>query len=227
MGGIVKVATWNMQGANFSTEDKWNNGVQALLRSSEAEVACLQEAGAVPKSAKLEATSDFTGPGGVTCKVEIYSWANHRLVYYWWGDRCNVGVITRELMPVKLEVGLVWGSDGPEWRPAVGIRLPSGTWVFSLHAISPNGPDAKSLVEAVKGWARGRPWIAAGDFNREPGSFTVADSTTVPPNNFTHKTTDPKTKKDYLVAGGAVKAPAGDVKSLVQSDHFPVIFTLP
>jgi cytolethal distending toxin subunit B len=234
----MNVATWNMQGASHGTEDKWNKGVQALLNMSGSlrpDAICLQEAGTVPASAKQEATSEFRGPGGRPVYVYIYSWGGtdrtaRRLVYYWWdegGNRCNLGVITRELVPFNsLEVGLNWAQAGPEWRPAVGLRAGTSPWVFSVHAISPGGADAPGLVNAVQSYARGRPWAVGGDFNREPNTFAVPNATVRPPNEPTYSVTNPVSRYDYLVQSGANNDPGTVVKQLVMSDHYPAAFGL-
>lgn len=234
----MNIVTWNMQGASHSTEDKWNKGVQALLNMSGSlrpDAICLQEAGAVPASAKQEATSEFRDPHNNPTNVTIYSWggterSGHRLVYYWWdegGNRCNLGVITRELIPFNiLEVGLTWAQAGPAWRPAVGLRAGTSPWVFSVHAISPGGADAPGLAGAVQAYVRGRPWVVGGDFNREPNTWAVPNATVRPPTEPTYSVTNPVSRYDYAVQGGGNTNPGSVIKGLVMSDHYPAAFAL-
>lgn len=212
------VVTWNMQGANYATENKWNVLVPQLLGL--ADVVCLQEAGAVP------ATAVYLGKLGL---ADLYAWGGTSTRPRWWitfypwdqnGNRCNLAVVTW-VQPAAANV--VWPAVAPTWRPALGVVLAAGQ-VYSLHAISPGGPDVVGLLNAVNTAAAGAAWVAAGDFNREPGSFVAFSPN--PPNVPTHNATAAAATHSYDYCVTPVAGSAGNTLFAQMSDHFPVRFDL-
>jgi hypothetical protein len=222
------VATWNMQGASHSTENKWNTGVAQMIR--DYRLVSLQEAGAVPNSAKH--TRDY-GVGGRT--VKEYTWggtATRPGPYIYWletdakGNRVNLAVVSANRAE---DVDVV---SGP-YRPALGIRIGTG-YYFSVHASAGNGGgDAPTLLKNIdsavsthgKNDHASYTWYALGDYNREPKAgglpFTVC-----PPSAPTHPATAPKKYYDYMVRNSAPQL-SGHVLNIQLSDHLPDRFTFP
>ncbi|BAU54665.1 hypothetical protein MgSA37_02843 [Mucilaginibacter gotjawali] len=220
---LMKLVTWNMQGSNHSTENKWNTGVMNFF-SNGADVCCLQECGAVPQSA-LIVYQNYCG----IANLQYWTWGAERALKYILfypadpnGNRCNLAIVSRT-EPVSGTI--VYPGAAPIWRPALGFQYNATHFIFSLHAISPGGPDVVGLLNAINAVAGnpGQTWEAAGDFNREPA--TVATAFTIcPPDADTYSVNNPNKRIDYAVKiNGAVVV--GFVQGPIMSDHYSVAYT--
>lgn len=244
----MNLITWNMQGSNWSTEQKWQTGVLNVFRSllnggRNADVTCLQEAGRPPDGWNARHTYHFVVPAGRPPDVQLYSFGVTRspragvglnVLFYEWdeaGNRVNLAIAWRAQVGLP-GVELRWAAAGPVWRPVLGVQLPAPApagWFFSCHAISPGGADAPGLLQAAAGVAgAGVAWVVAGDFNREPaGPAGLAPlphgSSICPPNGPTYSVLHPVSRYDYAVRSGA--AVTGQVLDLHMSDHKPVEFS--
>ena len=230
----MNVVTWNMQGATGQGENKWNADVTRLFRG-DAEIVCLQESGFPPNTAipipPPPWLAGFAPPPGLN--VQFLQWnigtgSRPFLLYILWVEtdlgahRNNVAIVSRH-MPMNL----IYVNPGlPGGRPAVGFRIPYGFGtvdVFSLHAFSGGGGDAPNLLNNIN--ATGGSWFAAGDYNRDPGTWGPPPP---PPGALlcghnpvaTHPGTG--TNLDY-----AFKSPGPAVygivfENFIVSDHFPV-----
>ncbi len=220
----MNLFTWNMQGSNASTEQAWNTGVAPLMHGQDAAVCCLQECGAVPASASLVAAF---GQG-----ISLYNWGGTRSrpgAWITWyradphGNRCNLAVVSSpNLRPQG--AGLVRATGTSQRRPALGADF--GTIVvFSIHAISPGGPDAPGLLAGVSGAVpAGKRWAVAGDFNRNPG---IAGYHCHPPDRPTYNanTATPTQRLDWCVTSAPLSGSQGEVITTLQrSDHYPVVY---
>jgi cytolethal distending toxin subunit B len=223
----MNLVTWNMQGASYTTENKWNTGIMNLLNNG-ADICCLQECGGVPDSATL-INNNF---GGID-DLCYYTWGtlrtNKHILFYPAdpnGNRCNLAIVSNTNI-VPADALLIYPTVGPIWRPALGFQLNANNFVFSMHCISPNGPDANGLLNSINAavGAPGNFWIAAGDFNREPGSLLGLPYNISPPNYNTYSVFDPNKKIDYSV-NNQIAGLQGTVLELVMSDHYPVIFNI-
>jgi len=217
--------TWNMQGASASWENKWNVGVLNLMTQLGAEAACLQECGAVPGSAVLQA-HNYNG----VANLDLYTWGTARtqkyILFYPWdlyGNRCNLAIVS---VAPPLNPLLVYPAAAPIWRPVLGAQLGGvGPWCCTLHAISPNGPDAGGLLNALNGLALPTGWDAYGDFNREPdGTFPAGYWVVCPPNYPTYPATAPRSRYDYSVRSWPRAPVLGAVQGLYLSDHLAVAY---
>lgn len=217
----MKLITWNMQGASHSTENKWNEGVMNFFGSRNADICCLQECGGVPASAQL-VNANF---GGII-NLQYYTWGTLRsqkhILFYLSdpnGNRCNIAVVAKF---APLGASLVYPAVAPVWRPALGFQIDAVNFAFSFHAISPNGPDAANMLNAINA-AVGNNWVTAGDYNREPQTL-VTPYTICPPNNNTYSSTNPTRAIDYCV-NNSNNVIEGTVLGLYLSDHFSVEYT--
>ena len=214
--------TWNMQGASHSTENKWNMGVLPMFAQGGADVVCLQECGGVPASAVPVVAPPFALPPG----VQLLTWGTLRTRKYILfypsdpnGNRCNLAVVTRAL---PTAAALVWPAAGPSWRPALGAQVGGGPYFFSIHAISPGGPDATGLLAAIAGM--GGASCVLGDYNRAPGTFALpAGWAFCPPNGPTYPATGPVATYDYLTNNAGYVA-GGTVQGFYLSDHLAVAY---
>lgn len=237
------VTTWNLQGSNATTEVKWQTGVANLFRGSlvPPDAICLQEAGGVPASAMHRVNVPIAGPGGNMTNISVWDWGGttrnsmrtpaKTIIFHNWdtgGNRVNTAVVTRTTLPHPAQVALVWGTNGPVWRPAVGVLF-RGEWLFSYHAISPGGADAPNVLARVAALAGGSSWRVGGDFNRAPATLggagvLPANSVVCPPNQPTHPCTHAVSQYDYFVCeGNAARTGLVDT-SLFLSDHWSVDF---
>lgn len=212
-----------MQGASHSTENKWNTGVMNFFGNG-ADMCCLQECGAVPASARL-INPNFNG----VVNLRYYTWGTNRtnkhILFYPSdpnGNRCNLAMVSTN---APTGGGIVVPAVAPVWRPALGFQIDATHYVFSLHAISPNGPDAANLLNAINATvgAPGNFWIAAGDYNRA-SSDLITPFTICPPNNYTYSALNPYVKIDYCVKNFFPPV-TGIVQDLYLSDHLPVLYT--
>lgn len=229
----MNIVTWNMQGSNASTENKWNTQVATILTSNaKPDFICLQESGPVPPSAVERESKRVTDPSGNAVVFYCYEWKGTEsrpscgIVFYEWDSksrRVNPAIVFRHpSCPSQME--MVWGGVA-DWRPALGAEF-NGRWIYSFHAISPRGPDAASVVAAAAANAKQRPWLVAGDFNREPKpGFEVPPGSAIrEPDANTFSVKKPESKYDYCVSTAAPKGKGDVMKSVLFSDHYPVLF---
>lgn len=215
--------TWNMQGSNATTENKWNTGVAPL--SNVSNVVCLQECGGVPASAKLLEENIF----GVT-GFNLYSWgtdrANKYILHYKWdikGNRVNLAIVTK-FKP--LQVSILLPDRGAQHRPTIGI-FDSQYWYYTIHAISPGGADAPGIIQSVISFTKGAGWYIAGDYNREPNTLNCDGYKICPVdgNTYSTLTPNPTTKIDYSTTNNTLYNIKGYVnRTLILSDHYAVSF---
>ncbi|HLK96467.1 MAG TPA: endonuclease/exonuclease/phosphatase family protein [Hymenobacter sp.] len=215
----MNIINWNMQGASHSTENKWNEGVLPFFTQQKADICMLQECGAVPASAQLRQANvgGFVG-------LNLYTWGtdrNHKHILFYPadpnGNRCNLAVVSTT-QPTAAT--LVLPLAPPIWRPVIGMVL-GGSFFGSIHAISPNGPDAPALLNQVA--ALGLPWVVGGDYNRLPASMNSAAWMVNSPNGPTYPSTGPEKALDYQITA-AGPARTGQVLSLYMSDHLAVAY---
>ncbi|MBO0323649.1 hypothetical protein J0X14_15165 [Muricauda sp. CAU 1633] len=221
----MKIVNWNMQGASHSIENKWNTGVQNLL-AGQADVCCLQECGAIPPSAQL-VYGNVNGFAG----LNLYTWGTtrkHKYILFYQsdpnGNRCNLAIVSNiPIINPKICGTLLYPAAPPVRRPVIGLFV-NGLAVFSIHAISPGGPDAPGLLNSVANNMGANPWSVSGDYNRDPASMAGA-GIVCPPNAPTYSSTNPHKKIDYLTKqdGPIVE---GQVLNLLLSDHLPVVFMI-
>lgn len=239
----MRLATWNMQGSNASTDAKWQTGVSNAFRRALLDAMCLQETGGVPSSAMLRGTVNFVDPYGAPTSLDIYNWgatqrprsgSQKTIVFHEWdtaGGRVNTAVVTRGPLPHPFGhiVNLIWGNAGRIRRPAVGVFF-RGEWIYSFHATSPRGGDTPHVLDQVETDSAGVTWRVGGDFNRWPTSLDglISDEMVIcPPNAPTHPNRRPRKMLDYFVCQGdeddEVEGQVGGTLAL--SDHRVVYYT--
>lgn len=214
---MPQVVTWNMQGGNASTEIKWHTGIGNLLHEI-APIICAQECGGIPPSADIQ-----PGNLGGDPAYRLYWWGTERtrkyISFYFWdvnGNRVNQAIIS-EVAPTAWLV--VLPAAGPIWRPAIGALI-GGVWYFCLHGISPGGADAAGLLAQIPGLVGATPWIACGDYNREPAP-ALPTGNVCPPNNHTYSVNNPIHSYDYAYRSGPGVI-GTRLNNLIMSDHYAV-----
>ncbi|MCR9142449.1 MAG: endonuclease/exonuclease/phosphatase family protein [bacterium] len=223
---MAVMITWNMQGGNATTENKWHSSVFAMLNQG-GDVLCLQECGPVPPSAQLLQA----GLCGNSNFSFYYSHRYRYISFYHWdlnGNRVNLAIVSK-VEPTEWRCLVPVG--GPIWRPVIGARI-QGHWYFSLHCISPGGADGPGLIGAIIDDLGDAPWIAGGDYNREPVPPITAPNAIAPPllcptKDYlpTYKMLNPTRLFDYAYCNYAVYE--GTVLDLlIMSDHRAVSFGL-
>jgi hypothetical protein len=173
----VKLMSWNMQGAGLGNKPsgKWEalgNWLVDTEDEDRPEVIALQETGPLPDRLpwywKYEDKLDGNG-----WDVLVYSWqANNTegdeyidyFVSYVFldvgGHRVNLAVVT-QTQPEDA------ATTFAELRPALGV-LTDDLWLFSVHASAAHGWDAAEIMANIFTTVRCGPWIALGDWNRQP-----------------------------------------------------------
>lgn len=215
----MNLFTWNMQGSNASTEQKWYTGILNMMTQLQAPIACLQECGPLPPSASLYAAA-LDGNANFHC----YLWNNKFISFYWWdvaGNRVNLAIVTNA-------VPTAWlcrvPAAAPVWRPVIGVQI-GGVWYNCLHAISPGGADAPALLAAAAAAAGAATWFTAGDFNRAPLPALPTGNVCVP-NGPTYPTAKPVSSYDHAYTSAA--ATVGQrADGMITSDHIPVFYDAP
>lgn len=228
---MVRLVTWNMEGATHSQESKWTTGVSQLVAPSkiDADVICLQEAGPLPASSNIYVPPPpmptwmpgHAPPAGMAWS--FHTWVAAKVTcYILWlqtdpgANRVNIAVLTT-VMPTNfwyVAPGLAGG------RAALGVRRGLGDY-FSLHAFSGGGADAPGLITNIQAAVgAGNAFEAAGDYNLEP-PWVPPHGNLCPPDKATRWKSGKKL--DYLVHSAA--AQTGTVlDNLVLSDHYPVVY---
>jgi cytolethal distending toxin subunit B len=194
----LRLGTWNMQGSNAATENKWRTTVQQLMQQGggvDLDILAVQEAGSTPTTAQGQTlpASIFQNTGwplgiGNGAQVNQYEWnirttSRPERYYIYWaktdpsGNRCNNAIVTDE--PAQQVISFL--PPGSR-RSVIGVRFGS-TWYFTVHARSGVGAtstanDVPSIVESINtvvdqlpGPSTGSTWIALGDWNHEPESI--------------------------------------------------------
>lgn len=249
-----RVSTWNLQGSSANTESKWNVSVRQLITGDNpANILMVQEAGAIPASARP--TGRIVQPGGTP--VEEFSWnlgtysrPNTVFIYYAPLDvgarRVNLAIVSDRRADEVIVVHQTTVAAEAS-RPALGIRIGNDVF-FNIHALASGGNDAPALVTAVHDNFLNRPeinWLIAGDFNRDPALLQAALDTRITnhihiasPNAATHfGATGANRTLDYAVVGRsspqrtALTLPqitaliiAANIRAHLSSDHSPVHF---
>jgi Endonuclease/Exonuclease/phosphatase family len=183
------VGTWNMQGSNASTENKWQTGVANIMQSQTLDVLALQEAGAVPGSASNpQSPANFRRTGWPAPLVDgipvtQYNWLGTatRPAYYIYyaqtdpnGNRVNIAIVTRR----PADEVFSFTPSGAQ-RSVIGVRFGNCVY-FTVHArsgprdgsVKNDGPSIVSGIEAAIDTAfPNAVWAALGDWNRQPGNL--------------------------------------------------------
>ncbi|MDE5591822.1 MAG: cytolethal distending toxin subunit B family protein, partial [Helicobacter sp.] len=213
-----RVSTWNLQGSSANVESKWNVSVRQLITGDNpANILMIQEAGAIPASARR--TDRVVQPGGTPVEEFIwelgtYSRPNSVYIYYAPIDvgarRVNLAIVSDrradEIIVVHQNVVAANAS-----RPAIGIRIGNDVF-FNIHALASGGGDAPALVTAVHDTFINMPqisWLIAGDFNRDPAFLQAGLDTRITnhiriaaPNSATHFSVRGANRTiDYAVVG--------------------------
>ncbi|RNG23535.1 RICIN domain-containing protein [Streptomyces botrytidirepellens] len=257
-----KVATWNMQGALTpeANGSRYTNDLPRLYGRSaldgQADIIALQEAGAPPGGATFiqeihTANTRYVDNLGFTIPVREYRLgsATRTTGYlYWlrtdtsdgqWG-RVNMAVFSRTRVAADSVYTTREGriGDRSDSRPALGINV-DGVVYYSVHGGSgSHGSDDPQLLLNIQEQMAptGLPWIALGDYNRDPGnlqtavgaSFTV-QAQTLPTHPVDRIAADERRVLDYAVVPSAQVQPAVtgiQRRNLDASDHYPVVYTV-
>lgn len=248
-----KSGTWNLQGSSAATESKWSVSVrQLIVGDNSLNILAVQEAGAVPASARR--TRRMIQPGGTP--IEEYVWelgtsTRPRAVFIYHADidvgarRVNLAIVSDRQADEVFVVRQT--AIAPETsRPAIGIRIGNDAF-FNIHALANGGGDAGALVTAIHDTFSNRPeisWMILGDFNRDPATLQAGLDTRITrdirilsPNSPTHFSSTGNRILDYAVVGQTTTQgtpptlPAliallmtASFRSHLASDHFPVRF---
>jgi cytolethal distending toxin subunit B len=220
----MKIVNWNMQGANHTLENKWNQGVANLL--NHVDVCSLQECGGIPPSAQL-LEANVAGIDG----LKMYTWGTSRatkyILYFPWdvaGNRCNLAVVSN-IRPIDpANDGFLFYPDFlPVHRPVIGMMV-NNIAIFSIHAISGGGNDAPGLINKVDTSMAGSNWTVSGDYNRTPGSMVGTGGVICPPNQNTYSVLNPYSQIDYMIKSGGLSINGEVLTSVILSDHYPVLY---
>lgn len=220
--------TWNMQGANYKTEDKWNTCVARFIASG-ADIVFLQECGSLPASVN-NLQNNFMGVNGLNCCQWLGTSTRPGVsIVFFNADpgagRCNLALVIRAGVIIQ-HAYLLYGALAPHWRPIIGVQV-GGASYFCIHSISPGGPDSRNLLVAAS--QVGTPWMVAGDFNREPDTLAPQAGqqwVVCPPRGNTFSVTRPVSRYDYVVAGQGNAVVGNVLTEIVFSDHYPVAYQL-
>lgn len=227
----MNIITWNMQGSNATTENKWNAGVKNILQSiSPRPIVCLQECGRVPPSGHHYTRLPFAINEDEVDFVDVYQWGGTQyrpgywvFIHHWdtGANRVNTAIVTK-VPPDDFGTGvaLIQPTGEVTWRPALGIQL-GEEWIFSFHAISPNGPDAPGLIDAV--WSSYPYWYIGADWNQQPDDLVLPDGIVkCPPDLNTHSVANAVNKYDYVIRSGGDQVVGARLSGLIMSDHYAV-----
>lgn len=234
---MTKVLTWNVDGQTSGGVGVMED-IQSVIVDWDPEVACLQEFGPPPEEGHLRNQWE----GG---EIQLYEFSSDQLIqdyyllyYHWDGttNRVNPAILwQRDLTPNPENAVRYPDPNGVWWRNAIGfVPVGNDPAFFTVHAISGQtaAPDARPLLQQIDAHVNPLAWVAAGDFNTEPGALQDRlDRNGLP---WTVRPPDDATRNsgrviDYLVHTEANDQP-GSVKKMPKargknvSDHYPVLF---
>lgn len=237
----MNVITWNMQGATGFRENKWNTDVTRLILAG-AEILCLQECGVPPESAVQVAPPawlpGYAIPGGIAGGTYLWQIGSRSrgitaMIAYARTDpganRNNLAVVVS--LGSAFPVNLIAIPNGGGGRPALGARLRDGAGnladFYTIHAISPNGPDAPGLITGIVG-VGAATWFAGGDYNRNPNTWAGIVPAGATLCGHTGVVTHPGsgTNLDYAFAQAGAGYQGVVSSGFVVSDHYPVAYVI-
>ncbi len=220
----MRIITWNMQGGNDSAESKWTKGVSILLSQAKADAVCLQESGAPSGNIKELDELKWVGNPPSELKYSYYLWTPLKESYYvlWVNTDSsgNTGRVNLAVVSPTEPKAFLYGDPGlKDGRPSIGLILEDN--VFSIHAFAKGGGDSDGLIKNVEALGL-QSWKVAGDFNREPNTWTPSYGVTCPPD----KVTRPESNKklDYMVKLKGMSVKGTVLDNFILSDHYPVVF---
>jgi len=223
----MAIATWNMQGANHGTENKWNEGIRPLVSQNSLDLICLQEPGAPPPSAQQVPQGNLPfNPDG-----EVYEWGTSQRsgLYILFrtvpnaAGRCHLGLVSRSLPINDHNIQAQYGNP----RPAYGVQFQNRSF-YTVHISSGRSDDqARGEINNVDQNVDGQ-WVAAGDFNRQPQLMIDGNWTVCPPNGTTHNANDnpPQNRYDYALKSWQGQSQGQVETGIHLSDHFPVVYDI-
>lgn len=214
-----------MQGGTDGADSKWTKGVSVLLSQAKADVVCLQESGT--PSGNIQKLDDLKWIGNPPNSI-VYSyflWTPIKQSYYvlWvntdsgsYQGRVNLAIVS----PTAPEFFLYGDPGLKDSRPSIGFVLNGGN-TFTIHAYAKGGGDSDGLIKNVEALGL-KSWNVAGDYNREPNTWTPSYGVLCPPD----KPTRPESKKklDYMVKSYGDAVTGTVIDSFIVSDHYPVVF---
>ncbi|MFJ2809300.1 hypothetical protein ACIO9K_24740, partial [Kitasatospora sp. NPDC087271] len=158
----------------------------------------------------------------------------------------NLGFVVRHSLAIPLDInnvhviGPALNDQGVEVannpKPMLGIRLPDGTWFYSVHGSNAvnDRNDTANRIAAAKADARLNSWTVLGDFNRTAASWVGSpdlgtahvvdsDGATYPaprpdPDNGSGK------NLDYAISSSLPVGYTGFRLTNLYSDHHAVLF---
>lgn len=240
--------TWNMQGAGTggNPKAKWEKLADWLITQpalTRPGVVAVQECGVIPD--KLPGTVVLVrefAPGG--WPVTVYRWTaedqsglNARDYYVSYAEldtganRVNLALVS-EAEPIDA------ATTFAETRPAIGVSI-GGIWYFSVHASAAVGWDVEDLLANIWTTEGCGPWIALGDYNKQPGDIlwngeVLAQPTqdcdlgSISPPDYTHPRVPVQGSQlrilDYCVQTADVGISVAQREDMGMSDHYAVVF---
>ncbi|MET8540911.1 hypothetical protein ABZW03_09675 [Kitasatospora sp. NPDC004799] len=256
-----RVATWNMQGARTpeGNGSRYTNDLPRLLArgpgNGGADIVAIQEAGAPPGGATFIQEINTSNTQWVDARSFVIPVREYRIgsagrptgwLYWLHTDtdagqpfgRVNVAVFSRTRVDRNSVYTTREALITNNWdsRPALGVNV-DGVVYYSLHGSSGgHGNDDPQLLDII-GQQMGPtrlPWVALGDYNREPanlqpavqGSFNVR-AQSQPTHPVDRIASDTRRILDYAVT------PVGQQQGVItgalrlpidSSDHYPVVY---
>ncbi len=254
------VITSNYQRKSGVGSDPYFSASNWLQKQGSEAFVLLQEVGAVTGGGQggraKEIGSGITLIDGIALGISVYK-ITHRSQNDIWvvffdisqvkqgGNSLNLAIVSNSEPDILdstkkiYNVGVLFGAF-PRWRPVLwGIWTIGGQRMMfaSIHAYSPNGNDAKVLVDSTAAMGsninHNMQLVIGGDFNKEPNSWSLPAGS-LPPGfrvvNSGENTYDvnikggPKNEYDYFITNASLKANENIeiIRSKSGSDHYPV-----
>ncbi|MBV8048635.1 MAG: endonuclease/exonuclease/phosphatase family protein [Paludibacterium sp.] len=245
----MKLMTWNMQGAGTSTSPKakWEALADWLLDQNDEDrpdIVALQECGVLPDKlpGESEYVSEFS-PGG--WPVTVYRWTaesedgERQQDFYVSYAELDAGAHRVNLAVLSAAEPDDAATTFAETRPGLGLFF-DDTWYFSIHASAAYGWDVEDLLANIWTTVGDGPWVALGDYNKEPQDILWngevlsqpthdCDLNSVEPDHYTHPRSpdseSPERVIDYAVQTGNLGIAPAERLDMGYSDHYAVLFS--
>jgi cytolethal distending toxin subunit B len=181
-----KTATWNMQGSNHGSEEKWGNAVRHMIDGrGHVDILALQEMGSPPPSAVDDPSPvNVVNPDGISSNIRQMIWrpggSRGNPIYIYWIEtgltRVIVGLVTTQRPNAVVVFENPNATPGSTVRQIIGVRYGADDY-YSYHAGAYTNNESGLVLQHIYQYyqytpaVRNNQWLVMADWNRSPSNL--------------------------------------------------------